>query len=297
MNTKKVILISLVALAFLAFFIVSDAKNKSGGGGAISQNILYITQPVMSFSGVVEKIEGNKITVTQKQMAVQTYAPPAIAAATTQTMPSPLPTPKTIVVTFQATVSNNTQISQPQPYINYLFKTVTPAPQLKLSIKDIKVGSTIMVGSPVDLRTISGNAFDATMINLPQKNNMINGQIASVGEDALTIKAYSSVMAPAGAAGIAMAQPKQIEYTIKISSDTEISRMIYTSTPPKSEKLSISDLKKDVQATIYTDADIAQGTSFTALRIEPMISMPAPAMAPIPVVSTIPPEGTPTPTP
>ena len=135
------------------------------------------------------------------------------------------------------------------------------------------------------------------MINLPQKNNMINGQIASVGEDALTIKAYSSVMAPAGAAGIAMAQPKQIEYTIKISSDTEISRMIYTSTPPKSEKLSISDLKKDVQATIYTDADIAQGTSFTALRIEPMISMPAPAMAPIPVVSTIPPEGTPTPTP
>jgi len=101
MNTKKVILISLVALAFLAFFIVSDAKNKSGGGGAISQNILYITQPVMSFSGVVEKIEGNKITVTQKQMAVQTYAPPAIAAATTQTMPSPLPTPKTIVVTFK----------------------------------------------------------------------------------------------------------------------------------------------------------------------------------------------------
>ncbi|PIV08615.1 hypothetical protein COS52_01745, partial [Candidatus Roizmanbacteria bacterium CG03_land_8_20_14_0_80_39_12] len=45
---------------------------------------------------------------------------------------------------------------------------------------------------------------------------------------------------------------------------------------PKTEKLTLSDLKKDMQITVYTDADVTEGIKFNALRIEPMMTVAAP---------------------
>ncbi len=309
MNQKKAVFIGLVALAILVFFMIADYKNKGGlGGGVVSQNILYITQPVMSFSGIVEKIEGNKITVSQKQMLMQTGTAAQMPPVAITGVPSPYPTPKMVTITYQTTLSDRTQISQPAPYISYLFKTGAPGAQEKLTIKDIKVGQNITVNSQSDLRTLSGNVFEAVMINLPQKTNTLNGRISGVEGNSLTIKAFPPLAMGAytrsSAMGTAQNIPKEKEYTITITKDTEISRMIYSTammtpgeppTPPKTEKLAPSDLKKDMQATVYTDADVTQGSSFIALRIEPMIVAITPTTplmnTPPPAISTTPASG------
>ena len=281
MNQKKVILIGIVALVILTFFMIFDVKNKRGEGGIVSQNILYITQPVTSFSGIVDKIEGNRITIKQNQTLSQNIMPPAALAANIPL--SPLPTPKTVVLTYRVMVSDKTQIAQVAPYIPYLFKSMSLVPSLKLTIKDIKVGTSVTVNTQVDLRTLVGNTFEATLINVPQKTNILNGRISRLEGKTLTIMAFPPTAMNALANPIAMGAPqnapKEKEFIIMLTSDTEISRTVYDSamtageapSPPQAEKLSLSDLKKDMQVTVYTDADVTQGSSFTALRVEPMI--------------------------
>lgn len=304
MDQKKVIVICFITLAALALFILVDFENKSSGE-VISQNILYITQPVYFFTGVVEKIEGNTLTVSQKINPMLANGANATPQTITTGIPSPLPTPKIVSITYQVRVSNTTQISQPPAYINYLFKTTTPAEtQTKLTIKDIKVGQYITANSQSDLRTLAGTIFEATMINVPQKANALNGKIVSMGDNTFMVKAFPPVpMNPylymnVAAMQVAPTMPKEREYTIRVTSLTEISRYKYNAidftggapSAPQTEKLAFSDLKKDMQITIFIDGDATQGDVFTALRIEPQIIIPLPG--PVSVVPSVSPVNT-----
>lgn len=293
MDQKKIVSIAFIALVLLTLFMLFDNAQKKGlNGKSVSPNILYITQPVTSFSGIVDKIEGNRITIKQSQTLVQNIAPPAALAANIPL--SPIPTPKTVILTYEVVVSNKTQISQAALSMPYLFKSISPAPAPKLTIKDIKVGTSINVSTQVDLRTLAGTTFEATMINMSQKTTMLNGKISRVDGNVLTIKAFPPTAMNALASPIAMGAPqnapKEKEYVITLASDTEISRTIYGTamtageapSTPKTEKLGLSDLKKDMQITVYTDADVTVGTKFNALRIEPMMTAVAP---PTPVTS------------
>lgn len=268
MNHKKIIVIGVVILGILTLFMFNPPSNKT-----VSQNILYLTQPVTSFSGIVDKIEGNKLTISQKQTFSQNIVPP-LAVANLSSRPSPLPTPKTVTLTYQVIVTDKTQISQSPAFISYLFKNVTPALPLKSTIKDIKVGQYLTVNSQVDLRTLVGNVFEATTVNLPQKTNTLNGKIVSLEGNTLTIKGFVP-MSP----GAVPAAPQEKQYRISITSDTEISRNVYGTNvnpgvlvAPKSEKLTIADLKKDVQVSVYTAEDVVESQTLTALRIEPAAS-------------------------
>lgn len=300
MNQKKIIVVGVVVLAILALFMLVDYKNKNGfSGGTVSPNILYITQPVTSFSGIVDKIEGNRLFVSQKQTLTQNIVPGAAINASIS--PSPLPTPKTVIVTYQVVTSDKTQISQTAPYINYLFKTITPGPAPKLTIKDVKIGQYVTVNSQADLRTLASDTFEATTINLSPITNTLNGKIISLEGNTLTLKAFTPVASIANPGSAAPATPKEKEYTITITQETEISRMSYnasmtpgeTPTPPKSEKLAISDLKKDMQVTAYTAEDVTTSQNLTALRIEPMIVpvMPAALPSSLPSPATASPSG------
>jgi hypothetical protein len=273
MDHKKIIVIGVVILGILTLFMVVDYKNKNGlGGQTLSPNILYITQPVTSFSGKVEKIEGNVVSISSQYALLQT-APIAITVMPNQ--PPVMPTPQTKTVIYKLLVTDKTQINQPATFINYLLKTVTPAPQTKLTIEDVKVGQMIMVNSAVDLRTLKSNQFEATMINLPPINNTLNGKIVKITNNSLTLKAFAPVAA--------VTDPQEKEYTIHITQDTEISRNIYSTnmnpeeppTPPKPEKLAISDLKADMQVTAYTSEDVTETQTLTALRIEPAQEIPS----------------------
>lgn len=285
MNQKKVIGIALVALVFVAAYMFFDiTQRKKGDDGPVSPNILYITQPVTSFSGIVDKIEGNAILVTNRYSLLQTKP---ITITVIPNQPPVIPTQKTVAVTYRVVVSDKTQITQPMSFINYLFKTITPAPAPKLTIKDIKVGSYISINSQMDLRTFEGSVFEATMINLPQKINMLNGTIVRLEGNTVILRAFPPVaINPLTSIGSSPASPPQEkEYTVKIGQDTEISHMIFatvtaplspeqTPIPPKAEQLSLADLKKDMQITVYTTEDVLTNMSLSALRIEPILLPP-----------------------
>jgi len=262
MNQKKVVLIGVVALVALGAYMFFDYSSKNKvSTGAMSRNIMYLTQPIYFFTGVVDKVEGNIITLSQKQV----------------------PTPKTVTLSYRVTVSNKTQYAQPMMNTMYLFKTAEPISPPKASLKDIKVGATISVNSAIDLRTLEGSSFDAVSINLSQKITILNGKIAAVNGNIITLKAFPPMimgMYPGSMIGVTPIPPQEKEYTITLTQGTEISRYVYNNSAssaammvaPKAERVAQTDLKKDMQVTVYTDADVTRGSVFTALRIEPMMS-------------------------
>jgi len=288
MNHKKIIVVGIILLGILALFMTVDYKNKNGlNGQTVSPNILYLTSPVNSLSGKVEKIEGNAVSISSQYALLQT-APIAITVMPNQ--PPVMPTPQIKTITYKLLVTDKTQISQPASNINYLFKTITPsgapgfptASTPNLTVKNIKVGQYITVNSQDDLRTLLKNTFEATMINLPPIINTLNGKIVNITNNTLTLKAFAPVAAapPMIALDTAPPTPQEKEYTIYITQDTEISRNVYGTnmtpgeppTPPKPEKLTLADLKADMRATVYTAEDVIETQTLTALRIEPMAS-------------------------
>lgn len=288
MNHKKIIVVGIILLGILALFMTVDYKNKNGlNGQTVSPNILYLTSPVNSLSGKVEKIEGNAVSISSQYALLQT-APIAITVMPNQ--PPVMPTPQIKTITYKLLVTDKTQISQPASNINYLFKTITPsgapgfptASTPNLTVKNIKVGQYITVNSQDDLRTLLKNTFEATMINLPPIINTLNGKIVNITNNTLTLKAFAPVAAapPMIALDTAPPTPQEKEYTIYITQDTEISRNVYGTnmtpgeppTPPKPEKLTLADLKTDMRATVYTAEDVIETQTLTALRIEPVAS-------------------------
>lgn len=265
MNQKKVIIIADAVIVLLVLFIAVDYVRKGGlVNRSVSPNILYLTQPVNTFSGTVEKIEGNKITVSKKQ----TF---------------PLPTPKTTTVTYYVTVTDKTQM--------YRFQSPSPiitATAPKLMAKDIKVGQIITVRTINDLRTMTGNTFEATVVNLPPIANALNGKIVSLNGNILTIKglAFAPGAPPLINLGVAApTAPQEKEYRIIVTPATEISQTSFVPPkpgempqPPKNEKLAPSDLKKDLRVTVYTDKDVNENSQPTALKIITVgkITLPTP---------------------
>ena len=285
MDQKKIVSIAFIALVLLTLFMFFDNAQKKGlNGKSVSPNILYITQPVTSLSGIVEKIEGNVVSISSRYTLPQTAS---IVITVMPNQPPIMPTPKTVTVMYKVVISGKTQIVQPPFFIPYLFKAVPAATEPKLSIKDIRVGSSITITSQVDLRTLEGILFEATMVNMPQKTNILHGRISHLDGNTLTIKAFPPIIAgdPMIAVNSAPPVPQEKEYRITLTPDTEISRTSYAAaslspggapSAPKTEKLTLSELKKDMQITVYTDADVTEGIKFNALRIEPMMTAAAP---------------------
>src|SRR5450759_1518457 len=114
MSQKVIIVVGVVVLAILALFMFNGPDNQS-----VSPNILYITQPVNTLSGKVEKVAGNAILISSQYSLLQT-APIVITVMPGQ--PPIIPTPQIKTITYKLLVTDKTQISQPASYINYLFK-------------------------------------------------------------------------------------------------------------------------------------------------------------------------------
>lgn len=297
-----------IALLFLAVGFVAGS-GKTGlqftsffGKGASSSNVLFLTNPITSFSGKVDKVQGNSIFVSQQftlyqgGLAMPPAAPPAAGLS-----PTAIPTPVTKVISFKVNITQNTQINRPSAFIPYLVKTVTPAPPPKLSIKDIKVGQPVTINTNADLRTLSAAEFDATSIQLPQLQNSLNGKISKISSNGFTMKAFGPQPLVMGTSPV---PPKETEYTVTVTNNTEISRYKQQEPPkeplkpgetilpatPKPEEFSLADLAVGMQVTVFTDEDVTSTQKLTALRIEPVLTLPAPTAVPIspPAVTLIP---------
>lgn len=277
----------------------TSSKNK------VSSDILLLTQPVNNFSGKVDKIEGNAIWVSQQFTLPQPMLPPPAVTTPGQpppAIPTPLP-PKT--VTYKVVINTTTQINRPPVFISYLLTTPTPPAPEKLSVKDIKLGQYISLNTNTDLRTLVNNEIVASSIQLPPIANSINGKISNISGNTLSIKAFPpSQGGPGGPAmmpNASIAPPKEVTYTVAVTDSTEISRYGQPEPAkegampkgPVPEKLSVSDLKVDMQLTVWTNVDVTAVQKFTAQRIEPTIIITPP---PVPTVPQAEATSVPTPT-
>src|SRR3989338_323307 len=120
---------------------------------AVSPDIMYITNPVNSFSGKIEKVEADTIEVSQQ--FTQNFSPPAVV-----TPGQTFPTPATKSLKYKVKITKNTQISQPPVSVPYLFNTnVIPTPG-KSSVKNLVAGQYVNITSNADLRTIATYEFE-----------------------------------------------------------------------------------------------------------------------------------------
>lgn len=273
MSQKIIIVVGVVVLGILALFMLVDYKNKLNGQ-TVSQNILYLTQPVISFSGTVEKIDNNFVTISQTIYPTPSviYNPPYPPKFT----PPPIPTP--IKLSYRVGIDQNTAINRPPVNIPYLFITLTPAPASKLTIRDIIIGRSITVSTNTDLRLVTDNQFTATTVSLPALVTTITGKITNIQGNLLTLKAVVPSAGPMMALPAASPVPaKEVDYQVKVTNSTEISHMVYNTsiapggppTSPKPEKLALSDLKIGASINVYTNEDVILTQNLTALRIEP----------------------------
>ncbi len=259
MKTEYRVLVILI-LGVLLFFLGAGAlkKNNPSLNGPAS-TILFLTQPVKTFSGIIEKIEGDTLTISQNM--------------TTNSV--------TQKVTYRVITDKNTQIEQPESPIPYLFAKTAGAGNKKKTIKDLKVGQAAVVNTDEDLRTLTSQEFKATHVTLNAIMNTLSGPVFDVGGNTLIIKTIPP-FTPVSET------PKERNYRIKITNNTEISRGAADGTPVR---LTLNDLKRNMWVVAYTDGDVNLGTDFTALRIDPSVNVEAPTPTP-----TSPPA-TPTPSP
>lgn len=284
------LLVTAILFTFLGFTLNRSLKVSPLAGiglpGTVS-DILFLTSPVNSFSGKVTKVEKDSIILTQKMMLPLPFNPPAHIAAGNPATTAPIPTPVSKDITFKVKIAPATQITRPVVSIPYLLISVTPPVPAKLTISDIKPGQMVSVTTNTDLRTLSGNEFEANFINLPSIINTLSGKITAIGDNIITLRAFPPVSMYDMQAQSAQ-PPKEEEYRVQITTDTEISRFGPPAPfkegvmpkPAEPEKLSLSDLKSNQQVTVYTDVDVTAMKSFKALRIEPPAEMPP---APVPV--------------
>ncbi len=227
-NFIKVIIFILVVVGALILSQIAFRYLPSSLRGAfpthISANILYLTSPVLNFSGQVEKVSGDSITVSQEVNKKK--------------------------ITFKVKVSKNTVITKSPESVPYLFKTINASPSAGLKLGEIKVGDLVDVHTNTDLRTIDGDSFEAVSVSIQPNSQVIRGSITNVTDKTVTVKGNLDSSLSANSPG----RPAQKELTLTLLPDSEIVRLPAPAGPrdtPKVEKLSGSDLKKDQPVTVY----------------------------------------------
>lgn len=278
--TILIAIIVCVVVAVGAYFLVIK-KNGFSVPQTSSPNILYLTNPVLSFSGKIESIKGNTITVSRDMVLNQ--------APSLQVNPNQTSKVQTKKITYQILINDKTLISQAPETLPYLFKQIsqpaTPATSSaninKLTIKDLKTGQYITANSTTDLRTINGNQFEATFINLSPNILSVYGRIKNINNNEIIVSGIANMTSILPIINQQSNQEK--EYIFTIDQNTEISKNVASNSPTipsKAEKYSLSDLKKDLQVIIYAEGDVDSNQKMKALIVNPLFSVNIPLTQP-----------------
>lgn len=244
--------------------------------GSNLADILFFTSPVNEFTGIIDKISGNSIWVSGKY----TITPPPTPANNPTAIPGQLitvpPLPPEKKFTYKINIAAYTIINRPDTPIKYLFKKTTPSPTPSLTINDMRVGQLVTFYTTSDLRTLKKYEFGAHTVKLGPVNNIITGKITDINtRDGLII--LKAIPPAKPSLDQSTPSPKELEYSVSISADTEISRSGISVTP-KAEvtvkpsepvKFQLSELKTGIQITVYTEQDVTDIQKVKALRIEP----------------------------
>ncbi len=306
-NYKKWLMVGLIILLVIGVIVVIAKKSPNlfnqvsnrfstqlkTATTTISPDVLYLTNPVFSFSGTVESISGNTITLSRTAtLQTNQMMMPALNA------PGSPADNKTITkkLTYKVTVDAKTTINRPSNIINAPIPlaqpgsanqpAALPAAPASLTIKDIQVGEVVTVNSSTDLRTLQGNNITATTIMLAPKLMSLSGTISAIKGNILTISSYGTSMMPGE-------MPTAKEYSVTVADTTQITKRTMSADPAKMatpEKISLHQLSVGQQVNVTTDSEITTKTKAKALKIEvsamvlpimPPANLPAAASSPV----------------
>lgn len=284
--------ISLPTLPVISLPATSGAKYTS-------PYALDFGMPIYSFSGIVERATDKDVWLKQEVNPSSAMMPPIPAMANA----TPTPTPqKPRVITLHLKISDTTSVSRQTSLIPYLLKQNTPPMTPPTSEKaKVQAGDTISFTSTTDLRTTNPDNVPVNSISISPEPNMINGRVVSISGNTIKMKGIYNTSMP-----MPMTTPiPEKEYTVTVDKDTEISQYSMmaaaaTNQTNQNKRLSISDIKTDMNLTVYSDQNVAKSTTITAKLIIVPQSMPTPATPPVPAeppVTAIPSPTAATPTP
>lgn len=278
-----VFVVFFILLAGGGYFFYQKGDNIFGKKTTVSSlpDILFLTSPVTEFAGKIDKISDNAIWVSGKYTITPPPTPPNNPTALPGQIITVPPLPPTKTFTYKVNIAAHTIINRSDTAVIYLFKKGTPTPTPPLTIKDMRVGQLASVYTTSDLRALKQNEFDAYTVKLEPLNNIITGKIATINtrDGIIVLKAILPIKPDPGQP---TPSPKEIEYAISVTEDTEISRLgptevpkgDVTAKPPQPVKFQLSDLKTGIEITVYTDSDVIESQKLKALRIEPPLIPP-----------------------
>lgn len=273
-NNGPIVILVLITIIIVVVVVKVLGVGSNGGilapTSSVSPDILYLTQPIHTFSGTVESVNGNTIVLgAMLPPSTQNLQPRAPGL-------SPMPTIVQKQITYTVTVSNSAHLSrlgQSPTLAVPIFQSsqsaaVRQPPQIKpLTLSDVQVGMYITVGTDSDLRTLQGSSFTATSVLLPQEVKTIAGSIKGISGNILTV---SAVPVSYGSPFLQQ-QPK--DYTITLTSATTI----VENTPQTPEKqstqqqLTPSQLQQGMSISVTTDQDMTNTQSANAVSISVVV--------------------------
>ena len=276
----KKIVYSVIAVLLLAggYFLFRNGVPFLGNKTTETNlpDILFLTSPVTEFTGLVDKVSDKAIWVSGKYSITPVPTLPNNPTNIPGQVITVPPLPPTKTLSYKVNIASYTQITRPDLTVTYLFNKNTPTPTPKLTISDIKTGQLVTVSTTRDLRSNSSKEVEAYTIKLPPIINKLTGKITGIksNEGMIILKA----MTPARIIpNEPTSAPVENEYAVSVTQATEISHLEPADTaktgttpkPPKPVKYEITDLKTDIQITVYADSDVIDNHKIKALRIEP----------------------------
>jgi len=271
-SIKTIAVSSFSGLAVLGFVGLGFAGSGASQNTEISPDILIITPSVYALSGKIEKIEGNNFKF-QAKIVQRTRG---LRMLRTPDQPGPR-TQDPVMLDYEFLVSSNTAIRRDFAPVPYLVRKSTGTQAPPANYDKPREGDIAQVTSEVDLRLIAQRKFVARNIQLFSIPNSVRGNVVNIKGN--TIFLHGAIFS--NSPGSTQMEPdKEIkDYEVTVTKETEISRMDSSPAsiqPAQIKSFKMSELKKDMALTVYTDADVSSSVRFKALRIEPGTQMSVP---------------------
>ena len=208
------------------------------GQKSVPKQIASLPNPVTKVVGRVDKLKGDVLAVTQRFPDGD--------------------------ILFTVTITPDTQIIKPRPFIPYLLKTVHADVADVVAAGDLTEGTLVTVTTKDDLReTGTKKSVPATVVEITVYNTSIQGTISEVRGNTFTMNAAVPALPP-NIPTTFTDQAKERTYAVTFSTgSTELSRKI----AGKATKVHPDELKPGTTVTVYATTDVTLLTSVPAVLI------------------------------
>lgn len=219
--------------------VVVDEKQKELS--TASPYVLYVTTPVLTFQGRLDKIEGNTLRVSR-----------SIPPAASQKARNPASDTKEITIAFAMT--DETAVTRASIPGQADANNGKPVP---LQVSDLTVGQLVSVTTLDDLRFEETAPREATEIQVQTRNFLIAGVIKKIEDKTLSLFTNPPP-------DDSLPQDAQVlkphDYTVSVLENTQI---IYDD----GGNAGLGDLKPNIFINIYTNEDPYITNALTAAKI------------------------------